>query len=94
MYNLGHLDMHQVSNVRRNNFKSDSQSLRSTSQARLRDLKQAEALVFKYLDTCEKLDLLDRADSQAWQAMLKEGEHSAPQALQAKGREQKIERFR
>lgn len=63
-------------------------------QVRLKVLKQAEALLFKYLDTCERLQLFDEADLQAWQGMLKDGERSASGDRQPFSREQKIERFR
>ncbi|CBJ30104.1 conserved unknown protein [Ectocarpus siliculosus] len=63
-------------------------------QIRLKVLEQAEALLFKYLDTCERLQLFDAADLQAWQAMLKEAERSTSGDRQAITREQKIERFR
>lgn len=64
------------------------------TQTRLKMLKQAEALLFKYLDTCERLDLFEEADLQAWQAMLKDGERSTSSERRTVSREQKIERFR
>ncbi|CAM9188329.1 unnamed protein product [Scytosiphon promiscuus] len=66
----------------------------TSPQVRLKVLKQAEALLFKYLDTCERLKLFDAADYQAWQAMLKDGESPTPGEHRPLNREQKIERLR
>lgn len=65
-------------------------------QIRLNVLKRVEVLLFKYLDTCERLTLLEEDDRQAWQAMLKLGESSDSGGGQGQpiSREQKIERFR
>lgn len=69
-------------------------AVQSAAQVRLRVLKQAEALLFKFLDTCHRLELFDSADLKAWQAMLKDGESPTPGQRQSLSREQKIERFR
>lgn len=66
----------------------------SAAQVRLKVLKQAEVLLFKYLDDCERLQLFDEADREAWQAMLKDGERSTSGDRRPFNREQKIERFR
>eukprot|EP00752_Nemacystus_decipiens_P004061 g3719.t1 len=66
----------------------------TSPQVRLKVLKQAGALLFKYLDTCERLQLFDDADLKAWQGMLKHGERSTSGDRQPFSREQKIERFR
>lgn len=63
-------------------------------QTRLKVLKQAGVLLFKYLDTCERLDLFEEADRQAWQSMLKDGGYPATGGRQSESREQKIDRFR
>lgn len=63
-------------------------------ETRLKVLKQAEALLFKYLDTCERLELFQEADQHAWQSMLKDGERGTHGELKAASRDQKIERFR
>ncbi|CAM9489454.1 unnamed protein product, partial [Ascophyllum nodosum] len=64
-------------------------------ETRLGMLKRAEALLFKYLDTCERLDLFEEADLAAWQSMLKDGERSSAGAVRmAVPREQKVQRFR
>lgn len=63
------------------------------TQIRLNMLKQAEALLFKYLDTCERLHLFDDADLKAWQAMIKDESSTFDQRLSL-SREQKIERLR
>lgn len=67
---------------------------RDRTQARLKMLKQAEALLFKYLDICERLELFQEADRHAWQSMLKDGERGTHGKLQPVSRDQKIERFR
>ncbi|CAM9796742.1 unnamed protein product [Pylaiella littoralis] len=66
----------------------------TSPQVRLKVLKQAEALLFKYLDTCERLQLFDEADREAWHAMRKDGERSTSGHRQPFNREQKIEKFR
>lgn len=63
-------------------------------QVRLKVLKQAEALLFKYLDICERLQLFNEADRLAWHGMLKDEERSTSGDRQPFSREQKIERFR
>lgn len=63
-------------------------------QIRLNVLKRVEVLLFKYLDTCEGLTLLEEDDRQAWQAMLKHGERSDSGGGQPLSRGQKIERYR
>lgn len=69
-------------------------AVESCAQVRLEVLKRAEALLFKYLDTCERLELFDAADLQAWQAILKDGEGPTPGQQRSLSREQKIERLR
>eukprot|EP00904_Undaria_pinnatifida_P010363 jgi/Undpi1/6457/HiC_scaffold_20.g08936.m1 len=63
-------------------------------ETRLKILKQAESLLLKYLDTCERLELFQNEDLQAWQSMLKDGEHGTHGKMRAVTRDQKIERFR
>lgn len=67
---------------------------RDPVQTRLKILKQAESLLLKYLDTCERLELFQNEDLQAWQSMLKDGEHGTHGKMRAVTRDQKIERFR
>lgn len=63
-------------------------------QVRLKVLDQAEALLFKYLDTCDRLELFEEADGQVWQSMSKDGERFASGGRQIMTRDKKIERFR
>ena len=67
---------------------------RDSTQTRLKVLEQAEALLFKYLDTCERLELSEEADQHAWQSMVKAGEGGTDGELRVVSRDQKIERFR
>lgn len=66
----------------------------SLIQTRLEMLDKAEALLCKYLNSCEQFSLLEDSDRSAWHSMLKDGRGSTPARGPTMGREQKIERFR
>lgn len=67
----------------------------SLVQVRHDMLKRAETLLFRYLDTCERLFLFEEADLGAWQSICKDGERSITGSVREPiTREQKVERFR